>query len=166
METPIALHSVAHRVSHQIPADSESEVSRQNRATPQIKVSHLSPDPLSRTFLSRSQQAGGQRGGGCLGVLEGIAALFGSENGSCYRGVSQLQSPQSRYFVQLSVKARLRETLVIFPSDFGRNSSRDRSFRQICYDRFCSFKEGGSSLMLVGRPCLNLQVLLQQFGVL
>ena len=33
-----------HRVSHQIPA--ESEMSRQNRATaPQIKVSHLSPDP-------------------------------------------------------------------------------------------------------------------------
>ena len=62
METPIALHSVAHRVSHHIPA--ESEMSRQNRATPpQINVSHLSPDPACRTFLPHSQQTGGQRGG-------------------------------------------------------------------------------------------------------
>ena len=94
METPIALHSVAHRVSHQIPA--ESEMSRQNRATPpQIKVSHLSPDPPCRRFLSFA--AGRGRGG----LVEGIAALLGSENGSRYRGVSQLQSHQSRYSVQL-----------------------------------------------------------------
>ena len=33
--------------------------------------------------------------------MEGIAALLGSENGSRYRGVSQLQSHQSRYSVQL-----------------------------------------------------------------
>ena len=46
----------------------ESEVSRQNHALHppkiEIKVSHLSPDPLCRTFLSHSQQARGQRGGG------------------------------------------------------------------------------------------------------
>ena len=85
METSIALHSVAHRVSHQIPA--ESEMSRQNRATPpQIKVSHLSPDPLSHFPLIRSRQ--GARGGGGVasGLVEGIAALLGSENGSRYRG--------------------------------------------------------------------------------
>ena len=94
METPIALHSVAHRVSPQVPA--ESEMSRQNRATPpQIKVSHLSPDPPV-ALSSHSQQAEG-RGG----LAEGIAALLGSENGSRYRGVSQLQSHQSRYSVQL-----------------------------------------------------------------
>ena len=62
METPIALHSVG-SVARQIPA--ESEMSRPNRAAhpPQIKVSHLSPDPPRRTFLSHSQQAGGQEGG-------------------------------------------------------------------------------------------------------
>ena len=60
VETPIALHNVAHRVSHQIPA--ESAMSRQNRATPpQIKVSHLSPDPPV-ALSSHSQQAGGQGG--------------------------------------------------------------------------------------------------------
>ena len=40
-------------------------------------------------------------GRGCGGLVEGIAALLGSENGSRYRGVSQLQSHQSRYSVQL-----------------------------------------------------------------
>ena len=35
--------------------------------------------------------------------MEGIAAFLGSENGSRYRGVSQLQSHQSRYTVQLSL---------------------------------------------------------------
>ena len=34
--------------------------------------------------------------------MEGVAALLGSEIGSRYRGVSQLQSHQSRYSVQLS----------------------------------------------------------------
>ena len=38
--------------------------------------------------------------------MEGIAALLGSENGSRYRGVSQLQSHQSRYTVQV---VQLRE---------------------------------------------------------
>ena len=149
---------------------------------PQIKVSHLSPDPPCRTFLSFT--AGRGRGGlvegiknllmplflmGCFPVdfqdvkrplrtksmkrpikvgkrpinkgkrpikakvlvgvsvgslmgcfrapptwrktaplkrpikrsMMGIAALLGSENGSRYRGVSQLQSHQSRYSVQL-----------------------------------------------------------------
>ena len=83
METPIALHSVAHRVSHQILA--ESEMSRQNRAAP--------PPPQKsrcRTFLWTPQshfpvsfEAGKGPGGGvtagrgCRGVLvEGIAALW------------------------------------------------------------------------------------------
>ena len=52
--------------------------------------------PPCRTFLSFA--AGTGRGG----LVEGIAALLGSENGSRYRGVSQLQSHQSRYSVQLS----------------------------------------------------------------
>ena len=96
METPIALHSVANRVPHQIPA--ESEMSRQNRAIPpQIKVSHLSPE---RTF---PPFAAGRGQGGCRGgLVEGITALLGSEKGSRCRGVSQLQSHQSRYSVQLS----------------------------------------------------------------
>ena len=107
METPIALHSVAHRVSHQIPA--ESEMSRQNRAAPpQIKVSHLSPDPP--VALSSVQQAGG------------------SENGSRYRGVSQLQSHQSRYSVQL----RWSEGGIIAPSeDLGRIPRRFWGFRAL-----------------------------------
>ena len=75
---------------------SESEMSRQNRATPpQIKVSHLSLDPPV-ALSSHWQQAGG-----AAGLVEGIAALLGSESGSRYRGVSQLQSHQSRYSVQL-----------------------------------------------------------------
>ena len=59
---------------------------------PQIEVSHLSPDPLPHFPLIRSRQ--GAKGGGCrAGLVEGIAALLGSENGSRYRGVSQLQWP-------------------------------------------------------------------------
>ena len=97
VETPIALHSVAHRVSHRNPA--ESEMSRQNRATPpQIKVSHLSPDPPV-ALSSRSQQARG-----AAGWWRVSRHFRGSENGSRYRGVSQLQSHQSRYSVQLSPK--------------------------------------------------------------
>ena len=79
----IALHSVAHRVWHQIPA--ESEMLRQNRATPpQIKVSHLSLDPpvALSSHLQQPWSQGGCRGG----PVEGIAALLGSENGSRYRG--------------------------------------------------------------------------------
>ena len=52
--------------------------------------------PPCRTFLSFAASRG--RGG----LVESIAALLGSENGSRYRGVSQLQSHQSRYSVQLS----------------------------------------------------------------
>ena len=83
------------RVSHQIPAD--SEMSRQNRATPPPNqgVAPFSGPPC-RTFLSFA--AGRGRGG----LVEGSAALLGSENGSRYRAVSQLQSHQSRYSVQLS----------------------------------------------------------------
>ena len=102
MKTPIALHSVAHRVSHQIPA--ESEMSRQDRATPPPPPNQgIAPfsGPPCRTFLSFA--AGRGRGG----LAEGIAALLGSEDGSRYRGVSQLQSHQSRYSVQL------RRTLAI-----------------------------------------------------
>ena len=73
VETPITLPNVAHRVSHQIPA--ESEMSGQNRPKPpQIKVSHLSPDPPV-TLSSHSQQAGGQgrvsrrAGGGYRGTF-------------------------------------------------------------------------------------------------
>ena len=109
----IALHSVAHRVSHQIPA--ESEMSRQNRATPpQIKVSHLSRDLPSHFPLIRSRQRA--KGDVAAGWWRGIAALLGSENGSRYRGVSQLQSHQSRYSVQLSFGDVSR----LFLSDFVR----------------------------------------------
>ena len=89
VETPIALRSVAHRVSHHIPA--ESEMSRQNRATPPPNqgVAPFSGPPPRRTRFSFP--AGRGRGG----LVEGIAALSGSENGSRYRGVSQLQSHQS-----------------------------------------------------------------------
>ena len=51
--------------------------------------------PPCRTFLSFTA------GRGHGGLVEGIAALLGPENGSHYRGVSQLQSNQSRYSVQL-----------------------------------------------------------------
>ena len=86
------------RIECRIKSPAESEMSRHNRATPrQIKVSHLSPPPPV-AHSSHSQQATG-RGG----LVEGIAALLGSENGSRYRGVSQLQSHQPRYSVQLRI---------------------------------------------------------------
>ena len=56
--------------------------------------------PLSHFPRIRSRQCQG----GCRGrLVEGIAALLGPENGSRYKGVSQLQSNQSRYSVQLRV---------------------------------------------------------------
>ena len=66
------------------------------------KIATLAPNqgvapfsgPPCRTFLSFAA------GRECV-LVEGIAALLGSENGSRYRGVSQLQSHQSRYSVQL-----------------------------------------------------------------
>ena len=96
------LHSVAHKVSHQIPA--ESEVSRQNRATPpQIKVSHLSPDPPPRSValpLIRNRQ--GAKGGCRGGAGGGYRGTFGFRKWIALQGVSQLQSHQSRYSVQPS----------------------------------------------------------------
>ena len=52
--------------------------------------------------------------------MEGAAALLGSENGSRYRGVSQLQSHQSRY------TATKGEILVpkCMPISFFRRASR------------------------------------------
>ena len=69
VETPIALHSVAHRVSQRIPA--ESEMSR-HATTPKSRCRTFhTPDPPPR------------RQG-----VEGIAALslLGSKNGSRYMG--------------------------------------------------------------------------------
>ena len=67
----------------------------QNRAEKQNVVAHLVPtsDLVVRSSwspISCSQQAGdrGRRGG----LVEGIAALLRSENGSRYRGVSQLHT--------------------------------------------------------------------------
>ena len=58
--------------------------------------------PLSHFPLMRSRQ---EAKGGCRGgLVEGIAALLGSEKGSRYRGMSQLQSHQSRYSVQLRMR--------------------------------------------------------------
>ena len=56
------------------------------------------PKSRSRTFLRTPPVAAGRgpRGGCRGGLVEGIAALLGSEKGSRYRGVSQLQSQQSR----------------------------------------------------------------------
>ena len=93
VETPIGLHSVAHRVSHQIPA--ESEMLRQHRATPpRIKVSHLSPNPAPPVALScliRSRQEA--KGGGVLRRAGGgYRGIFGFRKQIALQGVSQLQS--------------------------------------------------------------------------
>ena len=63
------------------------------------------PKSRCRTFLRTPSVALSSqcRRQGCGGLMEGIAALLGSENGSRYRGVSQLQSHQSCYSVQLSL---------------------------------------------------------------
>ena len=102
------------------------------------KIALHPPKSRCRTFLRTPppSQAGGQGGGGCRGrLVEGITALLGSENRSRYRGVSQLQSHQSRYSVQL--KPRLsafseqtqhcgpgvnRQKATIFNVDQGVNS--------------------------------------------
>ena len=64
--------------------------------------------PPCRTFLSF---AAGRVQGGCRsGLEEGIAVLSGSEKGSRYRGVSQLQSHQLRYSVQLRPKPQRAQT--------------------------------------------------------
>ena len=68
VETPIALHSVAHRVSHQIPA--ESEMSRQNRATPpKSRCRTFLRTPLSHFPLIRSRQGARRAGGGYRGTF-------------------------------------------------------------------------------------------------
>ena len=72
------------------------DVAPKSRYTPPNQGFAPFSGPPCRTFLSFPAERG--RGG----LVEGIAALLGSENGSRYRGVSQLQSHQSRYSVQLS----------------------------------------------------------------
>ena len=89
------------RVSHQIPA--ESEMSRQNRATPhQIKALHLSPEPPSHFPVSFAAGRG-PRGGGVVAGWWRVSGHFWvpKKTGSHYRAVSQLQSHQSRYTVQI-----------------------------------------------------------------
>ena len=116
METPITLHSVAHRVSHQIPA--ESEMSRQNRATPpQIKLSRLSPDPPV-TLSSNSQQAEGQgpRGGVSRRAGGGYRGTFGFRKQIALQaGVVATVTP-SRYSVQLSTSTDLFQSARTFTS--------------------------------------------------
>ena len=51
--------------------------------------------------------------------MEGVAALLGSENGLRYGGVSQLQSHQSRYTVQL------RPGLLGYPLSLTRLTEHD-----------------------------------------
>ena len=66
METPIALHSVAHGVSHQIPA--ESEMSRQNRP-PKSRCRAFLRTPLAHFPLIRSRQGARRAGGGYRGTF-------------------------------------------------------------------------------------------------
>ena len=107
VETPIAVHSVARRVSHQIPAEktrcrAKIVLHPLKSPPPNQGVAPFSGPPC-RTFLSFAAGRG-PRGGCCGGQVEGMAALLGSENGSRYRGASQLQSHQSRYSVQLRMR--------------------------------------------------------------
>ena len=68
VETPIALHSVAHRVSH--PIQAESEMSRQNRATaPKSRCRTFLRTPLSHCPLIRSRQGARRAGGGYRGTF-------------------------------------------------------------------------------------------------
>ena len=108
METPIALHSVAHRVSHQIPA--ESEMSRQNRATPpQIKVSHLSLDPPV-ALSSHSQQAGARRAGGWY------RGTFGFRKRIALGGIEATVTPVA---LLCATKQRVRQNLFGAVADFS-----------------------------------------------
>ena len=66
---------------------------------PKLRCRTLLQTPLSHFPLIRSRQGARRAGGGYRGTL-------GSENGSRYRGVSQLQSHQSSYSVQLSMGYR------------------------------------------------------------
>ena len=72
-----------------------------------MSVVPFSGPPVALPCLTRSRQ--GAREGCRGGLVEGIAALLGSENGSRYRRVSQLQSRKSRYAVQLSSQVFLSE---------------------------------------------------------
>ena len=77
------------------------DVAPKSRYTPPNQGVAPFSGPPCRTFLLFA--AGRRpRGGCCGGLVEGIAALLGSENGSRYRGVSHPQSHQLRYSVQLS----------------------------------------------------------------
>ena len=70
--------------------------------------------------------------------MEGIAALLGSENGSRYRGVSQLQSHQSRYSVQIlvgnekSVQSFFCKTFFRSPWGHGRLRLRVMDVHTLC----------------------------------
>ena len=90
------IHSVARRVSHQIP--SESEMSRQNRATPPPNqgVAPFSGPPCC-TFLS-FEQAGGAAGWWRVSRHFWVPKTDRTTGGY---PISQLQSHQSRYSVQL-----------------------------------------------------------------
>ena len=51
-------------------------------------------------------------------LADGVAAILGSKNGSRYRGVSQLQSHQSRYFVPLRVEKQRDRTPGVYAAFF------------------------------------------------
>ena len=96
-ETPIALHSVAHRVSHQTTAESEN--SCQNRATPppnQGVAPFSGPPPLAGR--------GPRRGGGSRQAGGGYRGTFGFRKRIALQGgvaATVTPSDQSRYSVQL-----------------------------------------------------------------
>ena len=56
------------------------DVAPKSRYTPQIKVSHLSPDPLVGVSCLIHSRQGVGGGGVCRGgLVEGVAALLGSQ---------------------------------------------------------------------------------------
>ena len=85
-----------------------SHTNKRLRGTHWVRSPELSEPPKThwvRCLKPYSPKPYSARFRGCQthgGLVEGIAAVLGSENGSCYRGVSQLQSHQSRYSVQLA----------------------------------------------------------------
>ena len=93
--------------------------------------------------------------------MEGIAALLGSENGLRYKGVSQLQSHQSRYSVQLSIWPFIR---------LGLQSERSRGHPRVVHCAGQMFTKIASSLAFVSsklqlgksglQECLHLNLLI------
>ena len=90
---------------------------------PSQGVTLFSAPPPSHFPLIRSRQ--GAMGGVAAGWWR-VSRLLGSENGSRYRGVSQLQSHQSRCSMQLSHQYFLKSTamqvggvLNVFPFPWG-----------------------------------------------